>query len=313
MGDLVVDPGKDRVLVEELAGPAASLLDRHLSVSKEWYPFEDVPWDKAADFEEERWNAKQYPLSPGVQSAIIVNVLTEDNLPYYTHTLMSPIKPGHPLQEWSRRWTAEEWRHSAAIRDWILATRAIDPYRLEDDRMVQMSKGEVPQSDSVAEMIAYVSFQELATQVAHRNTGQALDKTMRGKKIMSKVAGDEGLHHAFYRDLVLAALEIDPSTMVMAIQSELRNFKMPGTGIPGFTKHEEAIALAGIFGAQQFVEAVVKPTLSHWRIFDLEGLSAEADQARENGQEPRGAHPPCGSSTGTHRRLAGLRTPRPWA
>ena len=130
-------------------------------------------------------------------------------------------------------------------------------------------------------MIAYVSFQELATQVAHRNTGQALDKTMRGKKIMSKVAGDEGLHHAFYRDLVLAALEIDPSTMVMAIQSELRNFKMPGTGIPGFTKHEEAIALAGIFGAQQFVEAVVKPTLSHWRIFDLEGLSAEADQARE--------------------------------
>ena len=216
-----------------------------------------------------------------MQSAIIVNVLTEDNLPYYTHTLMSPIKPDHPLREWSRRWTAEEWRHSAAIRDWILATRAIDPYRLEDDRMVQMSKGQVPQSNSVAEMIAYVSFQELATQVAHRNTGQALDKTMRGKKIMSKVAGDEGLHHAFYRDLVLAALEIDPSTMVMAIQSELRNFKMPGTGIPGFTEHEEAIALAGIFGAQQFVEAVVKPTLSCWRIFDLEGLSAEASRARD--------------------------------
>jgi len=281
MGNLVVDPGKDDVLVEELAGPAASLFNRHLSVSKEWYPFEDVPWDNAADFEEERWNAGQYPLSQGVQSAIIVNVLTEDNLPYYTHTLMSPIKPGHPLREWSRRWTAEEWRHSAAIRDWILATRAIDPYRLEDDRMVQMSRGQVPQSNSVAEMIAYVSFQELATQVAHRNTGQALDKTMRGKKIMSKVAGDEGLHHAFYRDLVLAALEIDPSTMVMAIQSELRNFKMPGTGIPGFTEHEEAIALAGIFGAQQFVEAVVKPTLSCWRIFDLEGLSAEASRARD--------------------------------
>ena len=147
--------------------------------------------------------------------------------------------------------------------------------------MVQMSKGQVPQSNSVAEMIAYVSFQELATQVAHRNTGQALDKTMRGKKIMSKVAGDEGLHHAFYRDLVLAALEIDPSTMVMAIQSELRSFKMPGTGIPGFTAHEEAIALAGIFGAQQFVDAVVRPTLGYWRLFELEGLSAEADQARE--------------------------------
>jgi acyl-[acyl-carrier-protein] desaturase len=257
------------------------LFNRHLAASKQWYPFEDVPWDSAADFAEEAWNAQQYPLSTGVQSAIIVNVLTEDNLPYYTHTLMSPIAPEHPLREWSRRWTAEEWRHSAAIRDWILATRAIDPYRLEDDRMVQMSKGEVPQSQSVAEMISYVSFQELATQVAHRNTGMALDKQKRGKKIMSKVAGDEGLHHAFYRDLVLAGLEIDPSTMVMAIQSELRTFKMPGTGIPGFDQHEVAIALAGIFGAQQFVDAVVKPTLGHWRIDELEGLSAEAEKARE--------------------------------
>jgi acyl-[acyl-carrier-protein] desaturase len=281
MGNLVVDPAKDLVLVEELAEPTAELFNRHLAASKQWYPFEDVPWNSAADFAEEAWNAEQYPLSQGVQSAIIVNVLTEDNLPYYTHTLMSPIKADHPLRDWSRRWTAEEWRHSAAIRDWILATRAVDPYRLEDDRMVQMSKGQVPQSQSVAEMISYVSFQELATQVAHRNTGMALDKTKRGKKIMSKVAGDEGLHHAFYRDLVLAGLEIDPSTMVMAIQAELRNFKMPGTGIPGFDKHEVAIALAGIFGAQQFVEAVVKPTLGYWRIFELEGLSPEAEKARE--------------------------------
>ncbi|MGA2530265.1 MAG: acyl-ACP desaturase [Acidimicrobiales bacterium] len=281
MGILVVDPAKDHALVEELAGPTAGLFNRHLAASKQWYPFEDVPWDTAADFAEEAWNAQQYPLSKGVQSAIIVNVLTEDNLPYYTHTLMSPIGPDHPLRDWSRRWTAEEWRHSAAIRDWILATRAIDPYRLEDDRMVQMSKGQVPQSQSVAEMISYVSFQELATQVAHRNTGMALDKTKRGKKIMSKVAGDEGLHHAFYRDLVLAGLEIDPSTMVLAIQSELRNFKMPGTGIPGFEQHEVEIALAGIFGAQQFVEAVVKPTLGYWHIFELEGLSPEADKARD--------------------------------
>jgi acyl-[acyl-carrier-protein] desaturase len=69
--------------------------------------------------------------------------------------------------------------------------------------------------------------------------------------------------------------------MVMAIQSELRNFKMPGTGIPGFDQHEVAIALAGIFGAQQFVEAVVKPTIEYWKIFEIEGLSDEAERARE--------------------------------
>ena len=53
MGSLVVDPDKDHALVEELADPAARLFDRHLSVSKEWYPFEDVPWDNAADFDAE--------------------------------------------------------------------------------------------------------------------------------------------------------------------------------------------------------------------------------------------------------------------
>ena len=296
MGTLVVDPAKDHVLVEELAGPAAGLFNRHLSVSKEWYPFEDIPWGDATDFAEEAWNAQQYPLSQGVQSAIIVNVLTEDNLPYYTHTLMSPIGADHPLREWSGRWTAEEWRHSAAMRDWVLATRALDPWRLEDDRMAQMSTGIVPRASTVAETLAYVSFQELATQVAHRNTSQALDRTLRGKKIMSQIAGDEGLHHAFYRDLAAAAIERDPDMMVVAIYRQLRGFHMPGTGIPGFAEHERIIADAGIFDAEQYLNQVVLPTLAAWRLDDLEGLGADAERARER----------IGRTVGALKRVAGM-------
>jgi acyl-[acyl-carrier-protein] desaturase len=282
MGALVIDPQKDKVLAEELAESVSALFERHLSNSKQWYPFEEIPWDRASDFDDdEKWDAAQYPLPQGIRSAISVNVLTEDNLPYYTHQLLTPVSEDHPLREWTRRWTAEEWRHSAAMRDWILATRAIDPYQLEDDRMAQMSGGVVPQPESLAELISYVSFQELATQVAHRNTGQALDREMRGKKIMSTIAGDEGLHYAFYRDMVLAALKIDPSTMMIAIQRQLRGFKMPGTGIPGFAAHQEAIARAGIFGALQFVDVVVKPTLDYWRVDEVDGLSSEAEVARE--------------------------------
>jgi acyl-[acyl-carrier-protein] desaturase len=282
MTEFTMDLDKDRVLVDELAAPAGELFDRHLAASKDWYPFEDVPFDVASDITaEERWNAEHYPLSDGVKSAIVVNVLTEDNLPYYTHTLLSPFAREHPLSEWTRRWTAEEWRHSAAIRDWILATRAVDPYQLERDRMAQMTGGEVPTHNTVAETIAYVSFQELATQVAHRNTGQSLGKHLRGRKIMAKVAGDEGLHHAFYRDLVAASLKIDPTTMLVAIQRQLRAFKMPGTGIPRFAEHQLAIAKAGIFGPQQFTDQVVTPTLDAWGIFSLEGLGAVGERARD--------------------------------
>ncbi len=271
---------RDRALVEELAVPAAALFERHLAATKQWYPFEDIPWGHATDYADE-WDEGAYPLSEGIRSALIVNLLTEDNLPYYTHTLLSPVSDDHPLCEWSRRWTAEEWRHSAAMRDWILATRALDPWRLEDDRMVQMSTGIVPKSPTVAEMLSYVSFQELATQVAHRNVSQALDRTLRGKKIMSQIAGDEGLHHAFYRDLTAAALEIDPSYVVVAICRQLRGFKMPGTGIPGFAAHERIIADAGIFDAEQYLRLVVEPTLGVWGIDDIEGLDSDAEQARD--------------------------------
>ena len=98
--------------------------------------------------------------------------------------------------------------------------------------MVQMTTGIVPSADMLADTLAYVSFQELATQVAHRNTGQALDKTLRGKKIMSQIAGDEGLHHAFYRDLATAAIERDPSLMVVAIARRLRELPHARPGHP---------------------------------------------------------------------------------
>jgi acyl-[acyl-carrier-protein] desaturase len=283
MGTIASEDRRDEHLLHELAEPAAALFERHLGATKTWYPFEDVPFDAARTVTSDTpWSPNEYPLPDGVRSALIVNLLTEDNLPYYTNELLSVVPTDHPLSEWSRRWTAEEWRHSSAMRDWMLATRAVDPYQLEDDRMAQMSGGEVPHAPNAAEMFAYVSFQELATQVAHRNTGRHLDRERQGKLVMSKIAGDEGLHHAFYRDLVDAALRIDPSYLMVSIQRQLRSFRMPGTGIPGFADHELAIASAGIFDANQFLENVVRPTLAAWKLEAVEGLNDVGLRARDS-------------------------------
>ena len=147
--------------------------------------------------------------------------------------------------------------------------------------MVQMSKGEVPQSNSVAEMISYVSFQELATQVAHRNTGQALDKTRRGKKIMSKVAGDEGLHHAFYRDLVLAASRSTPRRWWSRSRASCATSRCPGRASP-----VSPSTRSGNRARRHLRRAAVRRGSREadtrcWRLFDLEGLSDEAERARE--------------------------------
>ena len=272
----------DRQLLEELREPAATMLDEHLNRAKVWYPYEEIPWGLAEDFKRgESWDPAQYPLPDGVRSAIYVNLLTEDNLPYYTHTILSFSDRDHPLSEWTRRWTAEERRHSDVIRDWAIATRAIDPKLLEDGRMVQMSGGKVPQPTSVADMLAYTSLQELATNIAHRNTGAQLDKERKGSMVMARVAGDEMLHHRFYKGLAGAAIEVNPSEMVVAISQQIRSFKMPGTGIPDFKTHEKAIAEAGIYDLSTFLFRVVEPTLEAFEFDEIRDISAEAEKERE--------------------------------
>ena len=80
----------------------------------------------------------------------------------------------------------------------------------ERARMHQVCGGQVPQPESAVDTLAYVALQELATRISHRNTGNLLDDEA-GYKVMARVAADENLHYLFYRDLVSAALEIDPS------------------------------------------------------------------------------------------------------
>lgn len=272
------------LLLNELEQPIARFLERHLENTHTWYPHELVDWDEAKSFTPDNpWTPDDYPLSEGVGRALFVNLLTEDNLPYYTSTILAKAPDGHPLNEWTKRWTAEEARHSIVIRDWAIATRALDPRMLEDGRMKQMGGGIVPEPETLADMLAYTSFQEKATQIAHAHTGSKLGKERGGLQVMGKVAGDETLHYNFYKDTVVAGLEIDPSTMIIAIYKQLREFKMPGTGIPDFEAHSEAIARAEIFNASIFLGSVVTPTLDHWKIDKIAEtqLNDDAKRARD--------------------------------
>jgi acyl-[acyl-carrier-protein] desaturase len=96
---------------------------------------------------------------------------------------------------------------------------------------------------------------------------------------MKRVAADENLHHLFYRDLVSAALEIDPSGMMEAMKRQVLSFEMPGTGIPDFAQHAKAIARAGIYdlGVHAILRQVV---LGHWDVAARQGLTPSAEAAR---------------------------------
>ncbi|HUX03756.1 MAG TPA: acyl-ACP desaturase [Acidimicrobiales bacterium] len=265
----------------EIAPDVERLYNRHLEAPRLWFPHEQINWGQGENFAERPWSESDYPLPDGVRSSIYVNLLTEDNLPYYTSTLLGHAPNDHPIRDWNHQWTMEENRHAMVMRDWVHISRCINPTLLEEGRRVQMTKGEVPQPETFADLISYVSLQERATQIAHRNTGAHLPKEDKiGRNVLALVAGDETKHYLFYRDLALAAFAIDPSAMMIAAARQVSAFAMPGTGIPNFTRHAVRIAREGIYGLGQYLRDVLDPVLGLWDVAHLEDLSAEAERAR---------------------------------
>jgi acyl-[acyl-carrier-protein] desaturase len=271
----------DATLLTELSPVAAQLLDRHLATAKEWFPHEYVPWARGRDFDPgAEWDPAEYPVSDEVRSALYINLLTEDNLPYYFHTIDNHFGRDSAFWHWDRRWTAEENRHAIVIRDYLTVTRALDPVGLERARMAQMCSAVVPEPPTVPDALSYVALQELATRISHRNTGKLLEDKA-GTEVMARVAADENLHYLFYRDLVTAALEIDPSSAMCAIERQVRDFEMPGVGIIDFSAHALAVAKAGIY---DFVihhdQILLGVVMRHWKVETVEGLDDEAQRAR---------------------------------
>ncbi|MEM9135199.1 MAG: acyl-ACP desaturase [Actinomycetota bacterium] len=274
----------DTSLLAELEPEAERLLERHLSAVKNWHPHTYVPYSRGEDFPPDyEWQPSESAMPDDVRSALYVNLLTEDNLPYYFRDIERMFGKDGAWGEWVRRWTAEEGRHSIVIRDYLTVTRAIDPLALEEGRMAQMSGGQVPEPPTAADGLIYVTLQELATRISHRNTGTKIRNVDEvGSRIMNRVAQDENLHFLFYRDVASAIIEVDPSQAVEAMERQICGFTMPGDGIPGFKEHAKLIANAGIYDLAAHYTQILKPiVLTHWKLPDLTGLTAEAEAARD--------------------------------
>ncbi|MEX2554212.1 MAG: acyl-ACP desaturase [Actinomycetota bacterium] len=268
-------------LLTELQPVVGNALDRHMSTATEWFPHEFVPFELGRNYETDPWQASDSKLGGIAQTALELNLLTEDNLPYYHLAIWEMFGGDGPWGEWIRRWTAEEGRHSIAIRDYLIVTRGVDPVALERGRMDHVGRGfyanEMP---SPLDGLVYVTFQELATRIAHRNTG-AITGDPAAERLMARVALDENLHYVFYRDVAGSALEVDPSAMVLAMNRQVLGFSMPGLELPGFREKAIRIASAGIYDLRIHHDQVLVPVLKKWRLAELEGLNDEAKCARE--------------------------------
>jgi acyl-[acyl-carrier-protein] desaturase len=278
------DPTPTAVL-RELEPVVEANLNRHLDTAKEWFPHEYVPWSLGSDFDGvlggQPWEPGQSKLSEVARTSLIVNLLTEDNLPSYHHEIASLFGRDGAWGNWVHRWTAEEGRHGTAIRDYLLTTRAVDPVALERARMSHMAAGFHSDHDTSAlHSIAYVSFQELATRVAHRNTGRVSGDPV-CEQMLSRIALDENLHMIFYRNLLGAAFELAPDMAMRAVCDVVATFQMPGHGIENFARKSVQIAMAGIYDLRIHHDEVLTPVLRKLKIMECGGLSDRGERARD--------------------------------
>ena len=282
---LTHEPRTTRDLLMELEPVVATELDRHLAVAKEWFPHQYVPWSRGRDFDGpmggDAWVPEDSAVAPAAREALVVNLLTEDNLPGYHREISTIFGRDGAWGTWVDRWTAEENRHGIVIRDYLTVTRAVDPVALERSRMRHMQGGyQADHGDKMLHALAYVAFQELATRVSHRNTGNASGDPV-CERLLARVAADENLHMLFYRNTLAAALELAPNETMRAIADVVTGFQMPGHTIDGFLRKSVAIANAGIYDLRVHLDDVVNPILRQWRIFERDDLNDDGDKARD--------------------------------
>ena len=166
----------------------------------------------------------------------------------------------------------------------------IDPVELEQLRIEQVTRGFSPGqnqqieadlfADSLFDSVIYVTFQELATRVSHRNTGKACNETI-ADHLLQRVSADENLHMIFYRDVSAAGFDIAPNQAMRSLHKVLTNFKMPGYAIPHFRRKAVPIASGGIYDLRIHLDDVVMPVLKKWRIFERDDFTGDAARLRD--------------------------------
>ncbi|AMU46017.1 acyl-ACP desaturase [Mycobacteroides abscessus] len=284
----------DLELLYELEPVVEENVHRHLGVTKDWNPHDYVPWSEGKNYKAlggQDWDPEQSKLSEVAKIAMITNLLTEDNLPSYHREIAMNFTMDGPWGTWVNRWTAEENRHGIAIRDYLVVTRSVDPVELEKLRVEQMTRGFSPGqnrqggdelfAESLFDSVVYVTFQELATRVSHRNTGKACAEPV-ADELLKRISTDENLHMIFYRNLVEAGMHIAPDQALKSIHKVLDNFKMPGYTIPGFRRNAVTIATGGVYDPQSHLDEVVMPVLRKWRIFERDDITGEGEWYRED-------------------------------
>jgi acyl-[acyl-carrier-protein] desaturase len=133
------------------------------------------------------------------------------------------------------------------------------------------------------EGMVYTAIQEAATRTFYLCTARSCEQEHPAlASALRRIAKDETLHMAFYRDVVKAHLDLDPDYLAPLAGVMLR-FEMPWSAavLADFEQRRARLASEGVFRLSDFLEEVVQPLWSYW------GLDARTPREEETRKAQR--------------------------
>ncbi|GAA4295398.1 acyl-ACP desaturase [Aestuariibaculum suncheonense] len=277
-----------------------SLIEKYLiPIENIWQPTDFLPNSEGDNFFEEvreiRELSKELPYDFWV--VLVGDMITEEALPTYESWLMDVEGVKQQDREngwakWVRHWTAEENRHGDVLNKYLYLSGRVNMREIEKTTQYLIADGfDIGTDRDPYKNFVYTSFQELATYISHNRVAKIAKKS--GNKQLGKmcqiISGDEMRHHNAYSDFVERIFKVDPSQMMMAFYTMMKQkITMPAhflreSGDQISTAFEEFSNTAqriGVYTSHDYVQ-ILEKLLVRWDIDKLTNLTDEAEKARD--------------------------------
>lgn len=272
-------------MLEALRPVAERAFDEHLRQATDWYPHEYIPWSQGRDYDGvlggEAWEPGQRRMTVAVRDAVLHNLLSEENLPGYHRVIAQMLSMDGVWGAWVNRWTLEEARHGAALRDYLIVTRAIDPVALEQSRVGHLQTGyDLDYPGDLLASLTYVTVQEQGTRLTYQNIRRQCGEPA-CEALMQRIVADENRHMLFYRTLLNAALDLWPDQAMQAVAKVVATFRSPAHAAAEYPRLARSMTRSGIYTVATHHDEVLLPLARSLGLLERDGLTGAGRQSQD--------------------------------
>jgi acyl-[acyl-carrier-protein] desaturase len=277
-----------------------SFVDEFLKpIEENWQPTDFLPDSTKDNFLNEvrtlQQQAKELPYD--YIAVLIGDTITEEALPTYESWLVDVIgvdqvDEPNGWAKWVRGWTAEENRHGDLLNKFLYLSGRVNMRQMETSTQYLIADGfDIGTGRDPYRNFVYTSFQELATNISHRNTAKIAKECghIPLAKICGVIAADEMRHARAYKAFVSNIFEVDATGMMLAFEDMMKKqIVMPAhflreSGVKigqTFSHFSDAAQRLGVYTTNDYIE-IMDSLLKDWKIDGVQNLNDAGEKARD--------------------------------